>query len=82
MSRLDVFKKIVLDYYHENVEGGKTVTEDNVFVVWSCKTLQNYKAIIAVAFADERLFEITYNGDKCETYVDVYEKKDKRVIAG
>ena len=82
MSRLDVCKGVVLDYYHKNVEGGEKVTLDDVFVVWSCKTLQNYKVIVAVAFADERLFELTYNGDKCETYVDVYEKKDKVTIAG
>ena len=82
MNRLEVFKTAVLDYYHKNVEKGKKVTLDNVFVVWSCKTLQNYKAIIAVAFADERLFELTYNGDKCETYIDVYVKKDKVTILG
>ena len=82
MSRIDIFKKLVLNYYHENVAGGRTVTEDDVFVVWSCKTLQNFKAIIAVSFADERLFEVTYNGDKCETYLDVYEKKGKHIIGG
>ena len=82
MNRLDMFKKIVLDYYHSNVDGGNVVTEENVFIVWSCKTLQNYKAIIAVAFKDERLFEVTYDGDKCRTYLDVYEKKDKVVISG
>lgn len=82
MNRIDEFKKIILGYYHENVEGGDVVTEENVFVVWSCKTLQNYKAIIAVAFKDERLFEVTYDGDKCRTYLDVYEKKDKAIISG
>lgn len=82
MDRLDVFKKIVLDYYHNNVEGAENLTEDKVFIVWSCKTIQNYKAIMGAFFGDERLFEVTYNGNKCETYLDVYEKKDKVIVRG
>lgn len=47
---------------------------DEVYVVWSCKTLQNKKAILSTDLAKGILFEITYNGDKDETYVDVYKK--------
>lgn len=50
------------------------VAEDKMFVVWSCKTLQNWKAIVGGTSIKE-LIEVTYNGDKKEAYVDVYDKK-------
>jgi len=47
----------------------------NVKVVWFSKTLQNWKAIIAIiGTKDQFLFEVTYNGDKEETYLDAYTK--------
>ena len=50
------------------------VAEDKMFVVWSCKTLQNWKAIVGGTDIKE-LIEVTYNGDTREAYVDVYDKK-------
>lgn len=46
---------------------------NGMFVVWFCKTLQNWKAIVAGRDFDE-FIEVTHNGDKNETYVDVYYK--------
>lgn len=50
------------------------VAEDKMFVVWSCKTLQNWKAIVGGTDIKE-LIEVTYSGDTREAYVDVYDKK-------
>ena len=52
------------------------ITEDDVYIVWLCKTLQNSKALASTTLFDGRYYELTYNGDKGELYVDVY-KKDK-----
>lgn len=49
---------------------------DDMFVVWHCKTLQNWKAITSASFSGAPLIEVTYNGDKKETYIDVYRKLD------
>lgn len=47
----------------------------NVFVVWSCKTLQNYKALLSTTVSGDGIYvEYTYNGDKQELYQDVYQK--------
>lgn len=47
----------------------------NVFVVWSCKTLQNYKALLSTTVSGDGIYvEYTYNGDKQELYEDVYKK--------
>lgn len=59
----------------------KTNMSDNeIFVVWSCKTLQNKKALLSASFKGAPYFEITYNGDKNETYVDVYKKEKNYVV--
>ncbi len=52
----------------------------NVFVVWSCKTLQNNKAILSATIKGAPLFEITHNGDKGEIYVDTYTKESNACI--
>ena len=47
----------------------------NVFVVWSCKTLQNYKCLVSTTVRGDGIYvEYTYNGDKQELYEDVYKK--------
>lgn len=50
------------------------VTKEDFFVVWFCKTLQNWKCLISAKFDGAPYVEVTYNGDKKETYVDVYRK--------
>lgn len=52
----------------------------NVYVVWTCKTLQNNKAFLATDMADGLYFEATYNGDKKELYFDAYHKLENRCI--
>lgn len=44
-----------------------------MFFVWMCKTLQNNKALIGV-HDSPCYYEVTYNGDKKELYVDEYIK--------
>lgn len=68
---LDITRKVLQDScgYTSDI-----ITEDKMFVVWSCKILQNWKAIVSGTEIKE-LIEVTYNGDKNEAYVDVYDKK-------
>jgi Family of unknown function (DUF6275) len=44
----------------------------DVYIVWFCKTLQNWKALVCTTLEDNMYYEVTYNGDKHETYLDVY----------
>ena len=57
-----------------------TVPEFSVFIVWSCKTLQNSKALVSASLKGAPYFEITLNGDKGEIYVDTYLKKSNECI--
>lgn len=47
------------------------ITPGDMYVVWFCKTLRNWKAMVSGVHIKEYI-EVTYNGDKGETYVDVY----------
>ena len=69
-------KEVVVNYFNEHVEktDNKKITEDDVFIVWFCKTLQNWKALVSTTISDGMYYEITHNGDKNETYLDAYKK--------
>lgn len=69
-------KKAVCDYFNSNVDvtDGKKITDDDVYVVWLSKTLQNSKALLSTTVSDGMYYEITFNGDKNEMYVDAYKK--------
>ena len=45
----------------------------DMYVVWFSKTLKNWKVLVSGVHIKEYI-EVTYNGDKKETYVDVYQK--------
>jgi len=72
-------KEAVVEYTNE-MAGSNLISIDDVFVVWSCKTLQNSKALLANNTADHLYFELTYNGDKDEIYFDVYNKVINKAI--
>lgn len=70
--------KLVEWYNHNNKE---QITLENVFVVWACKTLQNYKALLSTTVSGDGIYaEYTYNGDKQEMYEDVYKKDSNRCL--
>lgn len=82
MTLQDIAKKIVLDYAktHIDVTDNVQITLDNVFIVWFCKTLQNWKALVSTTLPDGMYYEVTYNGDKKEVYLDAYKKFENRKI--
>lgn len=75
-------KELVRDYTNEHLDAsdGKKITEEDVYMVWSCKTLQNNKALLSTTLFDGMYYEVTYNGDKKEAYLDAYKKFENRRI--
>lgn len=49
-------------------------TEEDLFIVWFCKVLGNWKALVSTDAQPGLYWEVTYNGAKQETYVDTYKK--------
>lgn len=71
-------KKEVIE--HARHTAGVNLTEDDVYVVWQCKALQNYKALLYTSMVDSLYYEVTYNGNKQEFYVSAYKKVDSFTV--
>ena len=77
---IDICKKVVRKYAEEHLDKTDNVTTFDVFVVWQCKTLQNNKALLSTTLFDGMYYELTYNGDKKEMYLDAYKKFENKCI--
>ena len=79
---LERFRQMVADYYNSRVDAtdAKKIRTDDVYVVWSCKTLQNWKALLSTTVPDLMYYELTYDGDKQRTYLDAYRKWENVTI--
>lgn len=66
--------KKVVEYENSRVDNTETIDRDDTFAVWTCKTLQNSKAILSAKNKGAYMYEFTMNGDSGEIYMDVYKK--------
>ena len=75
-------KKNVAPYANDHLDksDGRRITEEDVYIVWMCKTLQNNKALVSTTLFDGMYYELTYNGDKKEIYLDAYKKWENKCI--
>lgn len=54
-------------------------TSFEIYTVWQAKVLQNNKALLATDIVgDQHYYEVTYNGDKKQLYLDVYNKQENK----
>lgn len=69
-------KQLVGEYtrQHLDVTDNVRFNNDDVYVVWYAKTLQNHKALLSTPLPDGMYYEVTFNGDKDEIYFDAYKK--------
>lgn len=58
------------------------VLAEGMYIVWFCKTLQNWKALVSTDVINGVYWEVTHNGDKNETYVDTYFKSRNVCVKG
>ena len=74
-------KQLVREYVREHLDkSDEKIPVFDVFVVWSCKTLQNNKALVSTTLPDGMYYEVTYNGDEQELYLDAYMKFENQCI--
>lgn len=74
-------KEKVSEYYLTKKLNRSTFAVVCPFVAWYSKVLQNHKALLGVSDPnDHRYYEVTYNGDKGELYLDVYNKEENVCI--
>ena len=72
-------KNKFVEWYNKSIYANKgpndiqKIDTDDVFVVWMCETLQNYKCIVGTCAAAV-LAEYTYNGNDGVLYEGIYKK--------
>lgn len=60
----------------------ENVTTDDFFIVWFGKGLQNWKAVVVARDLSLGLqYEITYDGDRHQAYINEYTKTGNYVVA-
>lgn len=72
--------RIVTDYVDAHLDKSDGTPVYGVYIVWQCKVLQNWKFLISTSLYDGMYYEVTYNGDKAEWYLDAYKKFENKVI--
>lgn len=71
---------IVINYIREHLDKSDVHVDFEVYTVWKAKVLQNWKYLISSTLPDCMYYELTYNGDKEEWYLDAYKKFENRCI--
>ena len=55
---------------------------EELHLVWFSKILKNYKCLIVdLKPSNKRYYECTYNGEKDEIYIDIYDKEYNIVVS-
>ena len=71
---------IVNNYIKNHLDKSDIIPKFETYIVWKCKTLQNWKWLISSTLWDGMYYEVTFNGDKNEFYLDAYKKFENQSI--
>ena len=77
---IDLCKNEVKKYAEAHLDKSDSKVDFDVYIVWYCKTLQNWKALASTTLYDGMYYELTLNGDKQELYLDAYKKFENKCI--
>lgn len=77
---IELVKEEVRKYVDSHLDKSDKRPEYDVYIVWQCKALQNWKALASTTLFDGMYYELTLNGDKNELYLDAYKKFENKCI--
>ena len=72
--------RLVREYAEKHLDKSDGIVNFEAFIVWQCKILQNWKFLLSTTLFDGMYYELTYNGDKQEWYLDAYKKFENVVL--
>lgn len=72
--------EIVQQYALDHLDKSDDTIAFETYTVWKCKTLQNWKFLISTSLPDGMYYEVTFNGNKNEWYLDAYKKFENKCI--
>ena len=83
---MDIVFKYIIDHYTSmqkfKFDKYDEIPYFEVYIVWKGKALQSWKYIISSTLPDGMYYELTYNDDTNEWYLDAYKKFENKVIPG
>ena len=79
--RLKMAKAAVVAWYNEH-NAPATIDLEDVYIVWFCKALQNWKALAGTHHSDGMYYEITFDGNNELVYFDAYKKWQNVQMSG
>ena len=66
--------EIVREYALRHLDKSDPPVDFQVYTVWKCKALQNWKFLLSTTLYDGMYYKLTYNGDEKVWYLDAYKK--------
>jgi hypothetical protein len=79
LKLIETAKREVFEYamrHLDKTDKLENFTIENVYVVWFCRTLQNWKCLVSTDLLDGCYYEVTFDGAVESIYLDVYKKFD------
>lgn len=78
----EIAKRTVFEMVQEGLDPTDNVklTMDDVYVTWFGFILGNMKALVSTSLPDGKYYEVTYNNEKKEIYIDCYVKIKQKVV--
>lgn len=73
---LKIAKSAVQSYVVSHLDKRDNIDPDTIqiYAVWLCRIIGNSKALLSTNLPDGMYYEVTYNGDTHEIYLDAYKK--------
>ncbi len=72
--------EIVREYVKDHLDKSDGEVSFECYIVWKCRVLQNWKYLISTTLIDGMYYELTFDGNKRDWYLDAYKKFDNRTI--
>ena len=78
----EIAKRTVFEMVQEGLDPTDNIklTMDDVYVTWFGFILGNMKALVSTSLPDGKYYEVTYNNEKKEIYIDCYVKIKQKVV--
>ena len=74
--------KIVRDYVMKHLDKSDDIQnlQFEVYTVWKCKILKNWKYLVSTSLYDGMYYELTFDGNLNFWYLDAYKKFDNVTV--
>ena len=71
---------IVKKYVRDHLDKSDNIPDFQVYIVWYCFILGSMKFLISTTLLDGMYYEVTFNNQKNEWYLDAYKKFENKCI--